>query len=289
MRENDIRVNTHEIIGVFVAFATLPRAGVACIVRDPDAKGSPRPIQLRGAAVRTPYTERIMAERKTTNGPSDDDISEFIRTYRTQRRATDEANGVLRSIVKRAKSAGVNTKEMIAAVMATKLDPEVVAADMRDRIRYLALVRMPITQVDLFEGLVLNDVTSKTAAEDDVWTAQEAGYRAGRHGVRVDESPYMPGTEAFVEWQSWWLKGQTAIAKELGDNAEQADAGRARPKRTQEAMVDLGEAETEAQAKPRKAKKAAAGRKAATRTPKPARRRPHLRAVPDMGDTAGNA
>lgn len=163
---------------------------------------------------------------------SNDACSDWIRQYRSQKRRCDEEQGVLRNIIKRAKSDGINARAMIAAVNATKQDPEVIAADLRDQIRYMGLIHLPVSQGQLFEGWD-DAVTAKTQHEDDLWDAEDAGYRAGRHGVPSEESPYAVGTELHVHWLSEWHKGQASIARELGENVKRASSARERPAREQ--------------------------------------------------------
>jgi hypothetical protein len=160
---------------------------------------------------------------------SGDTISDWMRQYSSQKRKCDEENGVLRALVKRAKSDGINAKEMIAAVAAGKLDPDEVARDLRDRLRYMSLRRIPLDRDSLFAWSA--DVTQKTQAEDDTWAAEDAGYQAGRHGVPAADSPFAPGTELSVRWLEFWHKGQAAIARELGQHAEVASTAKRRPTR----------------------------------------------------------
>jgi ribosome modulation factor len=172
-----------------------------------------------------------------SNTASNDSAVDWTRQYRKQKRLCEEANGVLRNIVKRAKSDGVNTTAMINAVKASKLDPEVVAQDLRDQIRYMGLIHIPLTQASLFEGFDTT-ISQQTQREDDLWDAEDAGYKAGRHGVRIEECPYTPGTELHVHWLEWWNKGQAAIARELGPDVKVAGASKTRRKRaTQRALT----------------------------------------------------
>lgn len=162
--------------------------------------------------------------------PNNDAVVDWMRQYQTQKRRCEEENGVLRNIVKRAKSDGINTKVMIQTVALSKLDPEQVQADLRDQIRYMALRRMPVTQTELFAGLDTT-ITAKSQQQDDSWDAEDNGYRAGRHGAGNDDCPYPPGTELNVHWATGWAKGQASIARELGDNAKVASTSRSRPAR----------------------------------------------------------
>jgi ribosome modulation factor len=168
---------------------------------------------------------------------TNDAVLDYLRQYQQQRRACDEANGVLRSLLKRAKSDGINTKAMIATVTASKLDPEVVQQDMRDQIRYMALRNMPVHQVDLFgeNGLDLR-VTEKSREEDQSWAADDAGYHAGRHGARVEDCPYQAGSSLADHWYRSWKRGQEAIARELGPDVKPATASRKRPNREQQTL-----------------------------------------------------
>jgi hypothetical protein len=170
-------------------------------------------------------------------GPSPDLEAEHARAYRTQKRVCDEATGVLRSLLKAAKADGINTKSMIAAVNCTKLEPEVAIKDLRDQIHWMLMFNMPMTQAELFATSDI-EISSKTKALDDEWDAGDRGYHAGRGGQSIDECPYPGGSPLHVAWRTNWSKGQAAIARELGENVEQASGERARPKRG-EAQADM--------------------------------------------------
>jgi ribosome modulation factor len=161
---------------------------------------------------------------------NNDAILDWMRQYQTQKRRCDEENGVLRNIVKRAKADGINAKEMIQTVADSKLDPDKVQADLRDRLHYMALRGMPVHQDDLFGGMDLT-VTAKSKSLDDAWDAEDTGYRAGRHGATREDCPYPFGSENYGHWIEFWLKGQAAIAREMGENHEIASTSRARPAR----------------------------------------------------------
>jgi ribosome modulation factor len=161
---------------------------------------------------------------------SNDEVVDWSRQYQVQKRACDEANGVLRNIVKRAKSNGVNVKAMIAVHVLSKLDLDVVIHDLRDQIRYMALRRMPVHQTDLFEGWT-DTLTSKTQAQDQEWEAYDAGYAAGRQGVPVDDCPYPAGSELALHWRGSWQRGQASLASELGPDVTAPAARRTRPLR----------------------------------------------------------
>lgn len=177
---------------------------------------------------------------QTVETISPDAAADWMRQYQTQRRRCDEENGVLRNIIKRAKSDGMPIKAMIATVAASKLDPTEVQRDLRDRLRLMSIKRIEIDRESLFDWDTV--VNEQTRAADDEWTAGDKGYRAGRHGTPIDECPYQAGSSLMVAWQVDWAKGQASIARELGENAKQASAARQRPAREQATLAVVPDA-----------------------------------------------
>lgn len=168
---------------------------------------------------------------------SNDGSLDWMRQIQVQQRRCDEENGVLRNLFKRAKAAGENIKSMKSAIRATKLDPTEVVNDLRHQVRYMALRNIPVTPEELLRGWD-NEVSQHTQREDDLWDAAERGYKDGRAGLKIEDAPYPPGSELFVAWQTDWIKGQTAIARELGPDAQQADPSRKRPTRARRAKAE---------------------------------------------------
>jgi ribosome modulation factor/uncharacterized protein (UPF0335 family) len=166
-----------------------------------------------------------------SNTANNDSAADWIRQIRQQTRICDEETGVLRNLFKRAKSDGMNTAAMRAAIRASKLDSDEVESGLRDQLRYMAIIHVGVNKEALFDWS--DTVTSKTEHEDKLWEADDAGYRAGRHGVKTDDCPpsFPPGSELHVHWLASWHKGQAAIARELGDNVKLADPAKTRPVR----------------------------------------------------------
>jgi len=158
---------------------------------------------------------------------SNDEVLACLREYESQKRVCDSENGVLRNIVKRHKAAGVNIPALMATCKARKREPMEVVAELREQIRYMSLRNIPVARETLFDGWTPR-VSEKSRDEEDIWTAEDSGYRAGRHGVDISENPYSPGIELHAAWLKWWQKGQAAIARELGPDTEQAPASRIR-------------------------------------------------------------
>jgi hypothetical protein len=169
---------------------------------------------------------------KTPENPnvSDETVLGIMREYALQRRKCDEENGVLRSILKRGKSAGINTKQLIAAHQATKLEPDVVLRDLRDYIRYCALRNMPTTQTDLFGDDAPAPASARTDQQDS-FAADDEGYSAGMGGQTADDNPKLPGSIEYVAWEQGRVKGAQAKQNILGAEGRAADASKARPRR----------------------------------------------------------
>ncbi len=164
------------------------------------------------------------------NGPTNEEKLAGLRDYKRLRRVQDEASSAVRTHLKRLKAEGHNTKAVIAAAAAEKRDPDEVKAEIRDT-AHLLVLRKVLSFAELLAETDDLNVTQKAQDADDEWDAEDKGYRAGRHGADRAENPYITGTELAVIWDAWWIKGQRAIANEMGPGAKQADASKARPRR----------------------------------------------------------
>jgi hypothetical protein len=143
--------------------------------------------------------------------------------------AVTEAMGVHRSRVKAAKNAGVDTKALLAGLQMRKRDPEEVMAEVKNGLRYLAFLGLPIgAQAGLFsnDGEIADQLTDTERAQQAEWEAQVAGYSAGRAGQHRDANPHPPGTPHHVAWDEHYLKGQAAIAAEMGPGVTPISEGR---------------------------------------------------------------
>ena len=182
---------------------------------------------------------------------SNDEELQWSRDISRSKRKVTEASGAHRALLKRAKSAGINVKKLLETHEATKLDSDVVIADLRDYTHYLQLVGVPnVTPEAVFRHDAA--VTQKTQMLEDVHDAEEAGYKAGRNGVPIDDNPYPPGSECHVAWREHWSEGQAAIALELGPDAKVASAAKAHPGRKGASASTTPEAPAKKAAAPRK-------------------------------------
>jgi ribosome modulation factor/uncharacterized protein (UPF0335 family) len=180
-----------------------------------------------------------------TNVPPET-VQEITRELVTSRRAIAEAQGAHRSVMKRAKGLGINTKAIAEVVTNRALDPDEVSRHYRDVMRYAAINGATYAiQQDLFptSGMDLH-VSDKADAEHQEWEASEAGYQSGLHGQPVEGCPFPPASALAQMWSLSWHRGQAALAATLTPG-ETAPVARTRSRR-----VNRGEAAGEAQAAP---------------------------------------
>jgi hypothetical protein len=159
-------------------------------------------------------------------------IQKFIREVSGAREALDTANGEYRAALKAAKGAGINQKQLLAAMADARRDPGQVAIDDRDHARYRALLHMPVHQMELFGGG--GDDAPKEASlvngeptDHQLWEATEAGKTAGKTGGDVNANPHEhPAMHAA--WARGFKAGLSAIAREMAPGASVAPTRRRR-------------------------------------------------------------
>jgi ribosome modulation factor len=143
------------------------------------------------------------------------------------------ANGHYRAGVKAAKDAGINTDQMIQAMKDKQREASDVIADMRDYIRLIALLNMPVTQMDLF-GTEQNDNEAAQPSlhgaptEHELWDAEQKGKTAGTTGHPKETNPHPPGLALNQAWHRGWIRGQEENARGSRDGVKKASTRRAR-------------------------------------------------------------
>lgn len=173
-----------------------------------------------------------------TNEATDEQCLKALREYLSAKRKIDELVGGLRAMLKRHQSAGIPTKAMLIVAQALRRPPEEVTRELRDVIRISTAARVPILPLDLFPNGVdqLPRVSARARADDDLWTAEDRGYKAGKTSVPQEDNPYQPGSELHVCWEKWWHNGQRAAGVGLPSEGDTvASTSRARPVRDAEA------------------------------------------------------
>ena len=160
---------------------------------------------------------------------SDEVIASYAVEADRAQRDIDEATGRKRSVLKRAKSDGIKTRVLLAAIKMKKQDPDEVALEMRDSIRYANIIApgVRLTQAELFSASdAPTALNAKTQGKVQDWDAEQRGYESGLNGGTMDDCVFAPGTEGRVHFQQGFVRGQTVIADRMGENAKKADPSR---------------------------------------------------------------
>lgn len=143
-------------------------------------------------------------------------------------RALEEAQGIRRAALKRAKGAGINTSKLVEALRMRKLEPEVVETDFRDLAKYLAWMGMPVGfQADLLAPGDDQPLTDKALHGQRLNYAEQEGYDRGLAGGVVEECSHPQGSELATAW----LKGLRAGREFLERSGEAEHAKVSQPRR----------------------------------------------------------
>ena len=161
---------------------------------------------------------------------TDGTIQKHIRAITGLKAALDSANGEYRAAVKAAKSDGVKTSQLLAAMSAKKREQEDVTSDLRDYVRYLGLFNMPVTQMDLFGTGGSEEETNDEGGgvEHTRWEAEQAGKKAGSDGRPHSDNPHNQGTELAQAWHTGWSRSQEQLARGKKPGVKAASTRRGR-------------------------------------------------------------
>lgn len=150
-----------------------------------------------------------------TNGDVPDEIRRrhrgLIDAARVRMKKAEEpfkqAKGEYRAAIKLARDEGCNTDAMLLAYNLDQQDPLTVAQLYRDTGIELAKTKnSSLGQLNLFGAIDLPPLENPTLA----------GESAGRKGDPREDNPHTPGSEAYVDYDNAWQKGQAALAEGLG-------------------------------------------------------------------------
>ena len=163
---------------------------------------------------------------------SDATLQKHIRVIAGLKTTLDSAQGDYRAALKAAKREGVNTGQLIAAMGAKKRELEDVQSDLKQYIRYLGLLNMPVVQLELFhaagpDGAAPGSGNEEDADNDDaeaatdsrtehaIWQAGEDGHKMGARGEPADANPHDDGMLRDA-WREGWAKGQATLSPRNG-------------------------------------------------------------------------
>lgn len=145
-----------------------------------------------------------------------DRIDRTRKAMDTAKVAYDQAKGVHQSAFTAAKEAGCDTDAIRLAHKLDKQDAGQVQILYANVARVLDITDSPLgtEQLNLF-GLI---APPKPAEEKP----SVRGLKAGEAGVDRSHNPHTPGSEAFEEYDSAWVKGQQRIASRMAEGTSGA-------------------------------------------------------------------
>ena len=169
-----------------------------------------------------------MADRLTE--PSQPNVTKAtrqaaLREVLEAKRLAETANAKLRNVYKRFEKMGVTPLSIKAAIRARDIDPDALAAELRDQLKMFDAAKIEITQEDLFPDTAPERTKPKELSDHMRWEAHDAGFRAGLGGVPVDDNPFAPGNELQPKWVEGWHDGQEAAIHRSFSGAPKAKGG----------------------------------------------------------------
>lgn len=176
-------------------------AAKADAAKKPDAKAAKG--KTATAKTASPKTAKVVADLATMgqNGPKAKDFALYFRTAVGLKTKVDEAQGLYRNNLKRAKEAGIDPGVITNAMQAAKKDPLVVQSFM-NQLRQCYEVAGVHVQLDMFnEG----SISRPAQIFDD-------GYKAGFAGKPTDENPHDENTKAGQRWLAGHHEGNSDLA-----------------------------------------------------------------------------
>jgi ribosome modulation factor len=168
---------------------------------------------------------------KSLTEPSRPNVSKATRQAAMReladlQKAAATAAAKVRNAYKRWDKQGVTSSSIKESLRARDLDPEQLMEELRESFAAYDAAGHTLSQDDLFPDTAPPVVRAKEAQEHIEWEAGEAGWRAGFHGVSIDDAPFPAGSALRVKWVERWHDGQTdAVARSFGEPKKKNAAG----------------------------------------------------------------
>jgi hypothetical protein len=184
-------------------------------------------------------------------------LSSFLEALEAKRKV-EEVQGVYRAVLKRAKSLGVKPALIVEMISAKRADPEEIRLQLRERIRYLALINIPTQQDDLFGDLDMSPASARAQEQLAEAGVRDHGYMAGKSGTPIEDCPHQAGASSFVLWRAAWVDGQAALAASFVEGSRPASTRKAKNRKSDDADEAAAPAEPKRRGRPPKARAAVA-------------------------------
>jgi hypothetical protein len=167
----------------------------------------------------------------TTPNVSNDAIAEFQVAYERVSASIARDSGIRRALIKTARDNGVDTDMAVLAVKTKKkYSVQEAAIHLRNLLRSLSLVHMPLAQGDLFD--FPKGMSGNVERAREHWDAENQGYLAGQGGGDPDACPFAPGSDQHAIWTRAYQRGGEDHAAQT--DTQQVPAARTRRSRRHE-------------------------------------------------------
>jgi ribosome modulation factor len=179
-------------------------------------------------------------------------------------------NGKLRAHLKNFGEQGVDLKALQRVSKAFgKMEPADFVKMLCTELHYARLILRAEAEPEMFFGDTADDrVSNVTRYNDDLMTAESAGYEAGKQGVPRDECPYEDGTEMAKAWKKWWRNG-AEFRGEAKPASQPANASKQTLRKRQMRVPGTEDVQRRGQQRKQRAKKEAAPKIASGRRGRP--------------------
>jgi hypothetical protein len=156
-----------------------------------------------------------LADAKSPDVKPDTFLKHFRAMREVARRKEDIAMA-MNGARKAAKTDGVDMAAVKLVEKLAKYDPDEVDVLLRHARDYANWANLQIgSQLSLFAAPAIIQVPQAAQEAHTEWSADDAGYDAGRRGMLRDDNPHDPGSAQFTSWDKGWLRGLKANAEAL--------------------------------------------------------------------------
>ena len=151
---------------------------------------------------------------KTHNQPTQAEYLQYIARHKfieDQMASLRKKKNLMR---REMKNAGIDCQTFDAIRRLHALGDDAVEDNMRNQVRYLRFMNMPVGSQMTF----LDEERPDTISPDIVQKAFTDGLTSGMMGGNFDDNPHELNTDAGQEWQKGYNEGQAVLKQELLDH-----------------------------------------------------------------------
>lgn len=139
---------------------------------------------------------------------------EAYREFQLARREQSEAGTKVARAGKKMKAIGINKLAFEIFEKLSQIETDEARACLKAVMRYGTWADRPYAiQQDLFHGMAIEVPKAEAKTEFAEFEVEDAGYKAGLNGERIDANPYSPqdaDDARYTLWRRGWENGQAA-------------------------------------------------------------------------------